>query len=255
MSHQHITENICVDENPVPVPGSSKSKRNMGRMYAAEVFRAADNVKGAAYKDGQEARCVQCTAAAAKKTVTYTTWGRKKCPAKSATLSSGWMANGMSNVHGGGHNYLCMANLAQKGKGFDPKRNYGGQLVHVDYMQSLVSKAGGPGSKRMVQMKGHDASCSLCEVEAEDVKMFAGLTKCPSGYGTVYTGYLMSGWHTHRHDTSAVCVEKDFEPVDKSKKGAVDGHQMFTMEVESPVSGLKAGYVTNGELSCAVCSL
>jgi len=257
-THRHVTENICVDVAPDVVPGSSRTKRNVGRLYAAEVFRAADSVKGKEYKDGQEIPCTQCSAAKAKKTSVYTTWGRKKCPAKSGTLYSGWMGNTLANFPGGGHNYLCMANAGQKGKGANPKRNYGGQVAHVDYRQSKASgKAGkgGPGNKRATVMHGHDASCSVCEVEAEDVKMFPGLTKCPAGYNTLYAGYLMTGWYDDNHDTSAVCVEKNFEPVDKSKKGTVDGAGMYVSELQSPVSGQAAGYVHNGEMTCAVCSL
>ena len=103
----------------------------------------------------------------ARKTMTYTTWGKKKCAGKGATtLYSGWMGNTIYYFHGSGHNYLCMHPQGQKGTGSNAGRQNGAWINHVDYAKSMISSGGGPGSKQMAKLNGQDASCSVCEVEA-----------------------------------------------------------------------------------------
>jgi len=256
----HIEEYVCVDDAPVGARGTSFGKllarnANAARLVPVEMSKAPI---ANGYKNYREVGCAVCMATPERDVTTYTTWGRRACPSGSKTVYSGWMANGFTYDKGGGYNYQCMhqsGDIEAKQKN-DARTSPNGHFTRVEYSSSKKDKSGGAQAK-MNAKNNRDASCAVCEVEASDTMMYPAKTVCPAGFTKVYEGLLAGSDLNDQHDTEYICLEKDFEELDKSvfklssnnKDPAVS--RLYLAEVDSSFYGL--GYKLHTGLQCVVC--
>ena len=254
----HLQEHICVDDAPAIVLGSKNTyaRGGIARFLPVEI-NAPPIANG--YKTNREVGCAVCKATAERDVTTYKTWGRRACPSGSKTVYSGWIANGASYEKGGGYNYQCMhqsGDIEAKQKN-DAVANGNGHLSRVQYSSSKKDKSGGAQGK-MNAKNNRDASCAVCEVEASDTMMYPAKTACPAGFTKLYEGLLAGSDLYDQHDTEYICLEKDFEELDKSvfklssNNDEKASSRLYLAEVDSSFFDL--GYKLHTGLQCVVCA-
>jgi len=255
VSDAHLTQNVCVDDAPVGVIGQRTGNSNGARLHPVEVSKIPI---GNGYKSGREVGCVVCKPTEERAVTTYPIWGRKACPSGSKTVYSGWMANGYIYHRGGGFNYQCMhqsGDIEAKQKADAKNTGNSGVLNVVEYAKSKKSSAG-PAWTRMAQKNNQDAACAICEVEGQDTVMLPAKTACPDGFKKLYEGFVAGGFSSHQHDTEYICLEKEFEALDKSvfkttSTGYNGGSALMLGEVDTNFYGI--GYKKNYGIQCVMC--
>ena len=178
--------------------------------------------------------------------VTYVRWGRTTCPNTTGIeLVYAGRAAGTHYSHGGGTNdHLCLPEEPQYlayGPGV-----HGRSPIHGVEYQTANNQPLGHVHDRYVP-------CVVCHSTLrESVLMIPARISCPATWTLEYSGYLMTERKTYHGRTSAECVDKDPETVSGEVTGT--GRALFHF-TEATCNGLKCPpYVTEKELTCAVCT-
>lgn len=101
-------------------------------------------------------------------------------------------------------------------------------------------------------VRDEDAPCAMCLSARSNVLMIPGRLNCYPGWTKEYSGYLMSGHHSHASATEFVCV--DAKP-DIVFGGHPDQEGRLFYLVEGVCGSLKCPpYINGRELTCVVCT-
>ena len=177
--------------------------------------------------------------------VTYIRWGRTSCPTVAGTeeVYSGITAGSYYTNTGGGSNYICMVKEARYPPG--AVTNGGNSIYGTEYETS---------GRSLNSVNEDNVPCAACHVTTRSAQlMIPGTDQCPGGWTTEYTGWLMSGYHSHKARTMYVCVDKDAQPLPglgANSNGALMYHTLVDCGYGIPCPP----YVQSKELACVVCT-
>ena len=181
--------------------------------------------------------------------LTYTRWGRNTCPTTSGTslLYHGITAGSYYTHTGGGANYICLVREPQ----YHPQTtttNCGYSNIYGAEYEVCTGQALNRGLRH-----DHDAPCAVCYVSTRVAQiMIPGTYKCPQGWTTEYSGWLMSAHHSHKGRTMYVCVDKDPDVL-PGQQGNTNGALFYHTEATCDALPCPP-YDQNKELSCVVCT-
>ena len=137
----------------------------------------------------------------------FTRWGRKSCPSKSKMIYRGQMAGPDVDTVGGGSNYQCLPadpDLAPSSAGTNTDRNEL-RSVHISI---------NAGSNVLPQSQ--HLPCVMYEAtQRPSQMMIPAKSRCPSGWQSEYTGYLMSSATAYARDfrMEYICVDSKPESI------------------------------------------
>eukprot|EP01050_Picozoa_sp_SAG11_P012932 SAG11_NODE_1474_length_4839_cov_2.761603_2_plen_590_part_00 len=235
---------ICVDNNTVGVFGSAADAQSAG-LYATETGDGFGSAGG--YVDHKEVSCAQCSTSSGP---VYVRWGRSSCPASADLVYSGLVAGSEYRHTGGGYNYLCMHEQAAYGTdGNTDEDAAGARLYRAEYDVSTG------GLYYFWVLQDEDVPCAVCQSSASvAVFMTAGTTQCPAGWGTEYSGYLMSsGKDTTR--TEYICLDEQAEAATNSDDSAnTNIARISPVEIVRENDDALGGHVGYMETHCKLCS-
>ena len=146
---------------------------------------------------------------------------------------------------GGGGEYVCLPNNPKYDKYQDGFQSH-------SYMYGTEYQIGSNNPFKN-KLNDHDAPCAVCYVKSRATQvMIPARNDCPSGWTEEYHGYLMAGYHSHKHSTSFLCIDGEGEFVHGSYANR-DGALLYL--VEGQCGALPClPYVAGRELTCAVCT-
>ncbi|XP_025077082.1 short-chain collagen C4-like [Pomacea canaliculata] len=169
----------------------------------------------------------------------YTRWGNSGCGSAAATVYSGYMGGSVYTSTGSGGNYLCL-----------PPNPVATDVARPAYVSSLY------GTEYEVTSRAEndfDALCAVCFINNRTASiMIPGTNKCPTGWSSEYTGFLMSGYDGHAGSTEFICVDSKLEGRIASSANQ-NGRLLYL------VAGICGSlpcppYVNNNILQCVVCT-
>ena len=180
---------------------------------------------------------------------TYTRWGRTVCPKTGSELVYSGYAGGSHFSHmGGAASMLCLSRVPQWGRYNDRLNTFMGYIYGAEYedAQEVTDK---------LFDRSHldqDVPCAVCNLNSRSsVIMIPGRKSCFPGWTIEYTGYLMTGRHTH-HSTDYYCIDGSPEDIHGGKANH-NGYLLYF--VESRCGSLRCPpYVEGRELTCVVCT-
>ena len=185
-----------------------------------------------------------------KKTI-YARWGRTTCPGNGSEPVYDGFAGGSHYSHkGAASSMLCLPK--------DPDWDAGKYSDNTDPMTGLIyGTEYQDGERRSDRLFGEshyerDVPCVICEIRKRSLLlMIPGKTKCPAGWTSEYSGYLMSGHHEYS-PTNYYCVDKDSENLPGGESN-LNGNLLYF--VESRCGSLRCPpYVNGREFQCVVCT-
>ena len=187
---------------------------------------------------------VSCDCSGSSGGVTYVRWGRTVCNG-SDVVYMGRAAGSRWDVSGGTSDYICLPNVPEYGRRFQP----GAQLYSALHGVEYQTFAGAP----LDGVHDHNAPCVVCHASGRtSLLMLPARRSCPDETWTrEYEGYLMSGFGGGSR-RSAVCVDESAQMLDG--EGANMNGALF-YHVEATCNGIDCPpYDAEKELACAVCT-
>ncbi|XP_025077076.1 short-chain collagen C4-like isoform X2 [Pomacea canaliculata] len=174
----------------------------------------------------------------AKGTV-YTRWGNSGCGYTAATVYSGYMGGSWYTDPGAGANYLCLPPNPETSNIERPS-----DYSHLGGTEYKVSNR---------PERDQDALCAVCFVDDRSTNiMVPGTNKCPSGWSSEYTGFLMSGYRGHGASTEFICVDSKMES--RVGSGTDQGGRLLYMVASICGSLPCPPYLDKNILQCVVCT-
>ncbi|KAK3099197.1 hypothetical protein FSP39_000850 [Pinctada imbricata] len=180
--------------------------------------------------------------------VTYTRWGRTKCPKKDTEFVYSGQLGGSHHAHkGAAANYLCMPEKPEWDKFSDKGGSYRAYVYGAEY--EIFDDSIDIDKKYY----NHDVPCAVCRtMRSSSVLMIPGKTNCTKSWKKEYSGYLMANYHGHPAASEYICVDKEAEWIPGSSSNK---DQTVLYPVEAKCGSLKClPYVEGRELACVVCS-
>jgi hypothetical protein len=187
------------------------------------------------------------TCATEKAGIVYTRWGRSDCPSGSSLVYSGYHAGKAHDHGGGGTNNLCLT-ASPTWLNYNDANHNGALVYGTEYEMS------GYGLVGVSPFNGHhdyQAPCAVCLTTAYATQMMVpGTYQCPSGWSSLYYGYLMSTHYT-QGASEFTCI--DVNATHFGTNASQNGNLLYPTEAEC--GSLPCGpYVQDRELTCAVCA-
>ena len=180
--------------------------------------------------------------------VTYTRWGRTTCPRIQGTsiVYEGITAGAGHSETGGGSNYICVVKDALYHREATTVNRNWAYIYGAEY----ELKSG----QALSRMANQNPPCAVCEVSTRSKHlMIPGTYRCPSGWTTEYSGWLVSEWHSYQGRTTYVCLDKDPEGVEGEGRDT-GGATMYHVEAQCNRGLPCPPYDDRKELSCVVCT-
>lgn len=178
--------------------------------------------------------------------VTYTRWGRTSCPKHATLVYKGRVGGGHYNHKGSGVNALCLPDNPIYDKYYTGAQSVS-HVYNAEYEVSNFNPFSG------VQPQD-DVPCAVCNVDYKSTKiMIPARNECPSQWQKEYSGYLMSGHYNHPHSIEYLCVDRDAEAIPGTIANR-DGMLLYFVDGVCGGHLLCSPYVSNRELTCAVCT-
>ncbi|KAL3874761.1 hypothetical protein ACJMK2_037731 [Sinanodonta woodiana] len=177
---------------------------------------------------------------------TYVRWGRTICPGNGTELVYKGFAGGSSFIHtGGAADFLCMTEEPIWGKSVGGSYP-AGYVYGAEYQLYVGSN---PFSTVSIN---DDVPCCVCKSFRTSTLMIPGRTECYPGWTMEYSGYLMSGDHSHNGATNYVCVDANPE----ARHGTPENHDGHLLYVVQAICGSLPcpPYVAGQVLTCVICS-
>ena len=239
------SEFICVDEL-ASWRQDKKTGSSASRWFLTET--ECGSLSCPPYIANREVVCVVCSPLTRSGSV-YTRWGRKSCPSSSELVYTGQTAAALHSHSGSGANTVCLVDGAKASYlNYNDANNEGALLYGVTYQTS------GYGLGTLNSLHNQLVPCSVCFASDRFSSfMLPGNTSCPRGWDKEYSGYLFSAHYSHKK-VNWLCVDESPE-----SNGAGSGGQGIVYPVEIECGSIKCGssagdYVSNRELTCAVCN-
>lgn len=173
----------------------------------------------------------------------YTRWGRTVCPNTQETelVYKGLAAGSHYNHSGGGANYICVTESPTYLN--STERGSRSTLYGAEYQRPIKQS-----------IHNQNVPCAVCYTSARSsTLMIPGGTTCPSSWTKEYVGYLMAGYHTHKHNTVYECVDKDAEPATNGGSNT-DGTLFYHVAVICNYGLPCPPYEDNKQITCVVCT-
>jgi len=175
----------------------------------------------------------------------YTRWGRTSCPSDDTeTVYTGVIGGGHFTHSGSASNYLCLPN--------DPQWDETGLTAStVDFIYGTEYET--TTSSSFKHLHDREAPCAVCKAPIRNVIMIPARTTCYRGWRLEYSGYVMTGHHSHAGNKNAICVDASPEVVPGSSSADHNGALLYFVKVQC--GALKCPpYVDSKILTCVVCS-
>ncbi|KAK3592547.1 hypothetical protein CHS0354_005607 [Potamilus streckersoni] len=177
---------------------------------------------------------------------TYVRWGRTTCSGNGTELVYRGFASGSHHSYtGSAADFLCLSEEPSWGKTV-------GGTTEAGFLFGAEYEIIGGSNPFSTVSKNDDVPCCVCKTSRTDTLMIPGRKDCYPGWTTEYTGYLMSGYHSHAGATNYVCVDENPEARPESS-GSIDGHLLYVVQV-SCGSLPCPPYVGSQVLACVICS-
>ncbi|KAK3099862.1 hypothetical protein FSP39_010861, partial [Pinctada imbricata] len=180
--------------------------------------------------------------------ITYTRWGRTKCPGRNTELVySGYVGGSYWTHKGAAVDYLCMPKNPDWNYEYtNGTSGYKGYVFGAEYETYNYIGIG-------KSDHNYDVPCAVCRtVGSTSVLAVPGKTKCEKSWTKQYSGYLMSGYHGHEAASQYICLDKDAETLPGTSANK-DGKLLYL--VEARCGSLKCPpYYEGRELACVVCT-
>lgn len=192
--------------------------------------------------------CIMLLSASGNAGSIYTRWGRSTCPSTSELVYEGIVGNSYYTEIGGGSNYLC---LPQDPDNLEVDAGRAGVRAFV-YSAEYETSSFTP----LAHLHDHGVPCAVCKVTGRGaVLMIPAKTRCPTYWVKEYTGYLMSAYYGHVHQTEFVCVDKNAEEVPGTHV-STNGALLYPVEARCDIGDLPClPYVNGNEMACVVCTV
>ncbi|XP_071960766.1 uncharacterized protein [Antedon mediterranea] len=187
----------------------------------------------------------------------YTRWGRMDCPSTAELVYKGVMSGAPSSDTGSGTNYLCLPDQPRYNvtmAGYQVPR---GSISAVEFRE--YTKTFNPTK----HLHGLNFPCAVCQAPRSVSLLLPAHTKCPIGWITEFSGYMMASAKIQKR-AEFVCVDESPSYINGSDKpdGDADDQsasKLFHVEgrcnAEAAVGGLPCPpYVDGYELTCAICT-
>lgn len=160
----------------------------------------------------------------------YYQYGRKTCTApaghRATKLWHGYLWGSGHNYQGGGNQNLCLQDSggAHGGtirNGWDPR----------DRMIPLRAESGHYACENCVlrRREGYTVPCAKCVTEAQ-CYVDQGEANCPTGWSSMYKGYLFGGYRHHHGNNERTCIDSSGPTGDWDNNQNWGGHIYPTME-------------------------
>ena len=144
---------------------------------------------------------------------------------------------------GGGSNYICMVKEVK----YDPgavTRGSGSHIYGTEYETA---------GNALNSLHNHNVPCAACHVTTRSAQlMIPGIDRCPGGWTSEYTGWLMSERHNHKR-TMYVCVDKDAQAL-PGLRADNDDTLLYHTSVNCNHGIPCPPYVNHKDLACVVCT-
>ena len=186
------------------------------------------------------------TCAVEKAGMTFTRWGRSDCPSGSSVVYSGYQAGKHYTHGGGGTNTLCLTNSPTWLNYNDANQN--GALIYGTEYE--MSGYGLVGVTPFNSLNDYNAPCAVCLNTSFSTHLLVpGTYQCPSGWTSMYHGYLMST-HYNQGASEFTCIDVSASAIGSNADH--NGNLLYPTEAEC--GSLPCGpYVQDRELTCVVC--
>lgn len=160
-------------------------------------------------------------------------------------MCSGVVGSSSHSHTGGGGEYICLPNNPK----YDQYKD-GWQSNSYIYGTEYEVNAYNPFKNNL---HDHDVPCTVCFVQSRATQlMIPARNDCPSGWTEEYHGYLMAGYHSHKHSTNFLCIDGEAEFVHGTHTNR-NGALLYLVEGQC-VSLPCLPYVSGRDLTCAVCT-
>ena len=180
--------------------------------------------------------------------VTYTRWGHTACPGGASLVYEGLAGGSHYNEHGGGANVLCLVKSPQ----YNPGTTTLDQSLAIIYGTEYELGAGQALNRGL--RHNHNVPCAVCHVSTRSSQiMVPGTYKCPSGWTTEYSGWLMAAHHGHKGRNMFTCIDKDAEVV-PGQGADNNGNLFYHVEANCGTGFPCPPYDQRREMSCVVCT-
>jgi len=173
---------------------------------------------------------------------TFTRWGMTTCPTSSQLVYEGYSAGG--HYSHGNRGPICLSKNPTWDQ-YTDANNDKATIYGAEYETS------GAGIASMVGMHNYEVPCAVC-YSGSPTMMYPGSQTCPTGWSSVYQGYLMSGMYNQGGGMSEyVCVDR----VATYFGSNANNNGLLFYPTEAECGALPCGpYVQNRELTCSVCA-
>ena len=113
---------------------------------------------------------------------------------------SGGVGSSSHSHTGGGGEFICLPNnpkYDQYKDGFQSNSYIYGTEYEVNSYNPFKNN-----------LHDHDAPCVVCYVQSRATQLvIPARNDCPSGWTEEYHGYLVAGYHSHKHSTNFLCID------------------------------------------------
>ena len=175
----------------------------------------------------------------------FTRWGKNSCPETDNTelIYEGVTLGSSFNSTGGGANYMCISSAPDY-------MNTGS----VTYFTSLGTARYKGATNLDVENKA--AVCAVCYTSSRSAKlMIPGKINCPSKWTKEYSGFVMSDFYGHKHNSVFECIDKDMDGVTSDDSSAGDSARLYHVATNKCTSDLPCPpYIKYKPITCVVCT-